>query len=232
VTLLSDINAQVAAGKKRQDQLVSDLVAWLNEQQKPLSPERIAEYEPHAPAMLLRHVVGTGAGGFARAGALVHIYEVIKEGDQIILRFYRDNGIDGPDESHLFSLSGTWATVSEYLEVLLEPGTLDDLLESDAELSPVFGRYAAWNGQAFPVVPMLETLTIRVSLPCAKCGRNPTTAFARSGLHRGAFCYVYDAAGRFLADLRNRGYVCPHCEKTRSDDGASSVEDAQDQEHD
>ncbi len=219
VTPPADFNAQVMAAMQRQGQLVHDLVAWLNAQQKPLSPERIAEYEPHTPAMLLRHVVDNGA--FAQAGELVHIQGVRDSGDQVTVTFYRDNGVDGPDGSHLFSVSGSWTVIGETIETLLEPGPLDDLLESEAPLEQVFGRYTAWNGQAFPVVPMLETLAIRVSLPCARCGRNPMIAYARSGCHRGAFCYVYDAEANFLADLRNQEYVCSRCREKVSEQTSS-----------
>lgn len=211
----ADFHAQVMAAMQSQSQLVHDLIAWLNGQQKPLSPERIAEYEPHTPAMLLRHVVDNGA--FAQAGELVHIQGVHESGDQVTVKFFRDNGIDGPDSSHLFSVSGSWTAIAETIETLLEPGPLDDLLESEAPLEPVFGRYAAWNGQAFPIVPMLETLAIRVSLPCARCGRNPLIAYARSGCHRGAFCYVYDSEANFLADLRNQEYVCSRCSEKGSE---------------
>ena len=117
----------------------------------------------------------------------------------------------------LFSVSSTSAVIGETLETLLEPGFLDDLLESEAPLKPAFGCYAAWNGQAFPIVPMLETLAIRVSLPCGRYGRNPMIAYARSGCHRGAFCYVYDADRNFLADLRNQEYVCSKCREKRSE---------------
>ena len=219
VTTPGDFNAQVMAAMQRQGQLVHDLVTWLNEQQKPLSSERIAEYNPHAPAMLLRHVVDNGA--FAQAGELVHIQGVRDSGDQVTVTFFRDNGIDGPEASHLFSVSGSWAAIAETIETLLEPGPLDDLLESEALLEQVFGRYAAWNGQAFSIVPMLETLAIRVSLPCARCSRNPMIAYARSGCHRGAFCYVYDAEANFLADLRNREYVCSKCREKGSEQTSS-----------
>lgn len=220
-----DIDAQVMAVMRRQGQLVDDLVEWLDGQQKPLSPERMAEYEPHAPAMLLRHVVDNDA--FAQAGELVHIHEVHDSGDLVTVTFYRDNGIDGPDASHLFAVNGSWSGIGETIETLLEPAFMDDLLESGASLEAVFGRYAAWNGQAFPIVPMLDTLAIRVSLPCARCGRNPLTVFARSGLHRGAFCYVYDALGNSIANLRDQEYVCRRCEKAHSEDGTSVAEDGQ-----
>lgn len=226
VALPDDRNAWMMAAMQRQSQIVGDLIAWLDGQQTAVTAERIAEFKPHAPAMLLRYVVETGADAFAQAGEMVHIHEVIKEGGQVRVTYYRDNDIDGQDPSHLFSLSGSWASVIENLEVLLELGDLDDLLDKNAELLPVFGRYAAWKRQAFPIVPMLDTLAIRVSLPCARCGRNPTTAFARSGLHRGAFCSVYDAFGNVVANLRDQEYLCPRCEKTRSDEGATRVEDA------
>ncbi len=134
VTPPGDFNVQVIAAMQRQSQLVHDLVVLLNGQQKPLSPERMAEYEPHAPAMLLRHVVDTGA--FAQAGELVHIQAVYGSGDQVTVTFYRDNGIDGSDASHLFSVRGSWTVIAETIETLLEPGPLDDLLESEAPLEP------------------------------------------------------------------------------------------------
>ncbi len=132
-----------------------------------------------------------------------HSQEVHDSRSQITVTFYRDNGIDGPDTSHLFSVSGSWTALVETLETLLEPGPLDDPLESEVQLELVFGRYTTWNGQAFPILPMLETLAIQLSLPYARYGRNPMIAFARSLCHRGAFCYVYDAEANFLADLRN-----------------------------
>ena len=227
VTPPVDINERVMAAMQRQEQLIHDLIEWLSKQQKTVTPVRIAEYEAPAYAMLLRHVVGEGA--FAPAGELVHLQGVSEIApSQIAVTFYRDNGTDGPDKGHLFSVSGTWADIVEMLEPLLEPAQLDDLLESKADLSQVFGRYAAWNGCAFPIVPMRDTLAIRVSLPCARCGRNPTTTYARSGLHRGAFCYVYDFRGEYQANLRDQEYVCPRCEKAQSGDGTSPVEDAQD----
>ncbi len=219
VTPPADFNAQVMAAMQRQGQLVHDLVEWLNGQQKLLSPERMAEYEPHVPAILLRHIVDNGA--FAQAGELVHIQGVHESGNLVNVTFYRDNGVDGPDGSHLFSVNGSWTVIGETIETLLEPGPLDDLLESEAPLEQVFGRYAAWNGQAFPIVPMLETLAIRVSLPCARCDRNPIIAYARSGCHRGAFCYLYDAEANFLADLRNQEYVCSGCRDKGSEQTSS-----------
>ena len=224
VTPPGDIDARVMAAMQRQGQLLSDLAAWLDQQQRPLTPERIAEYEAPAYAMLLRHVAEEGA--FVQAGELVHLQEVRESGaNRVTVSFYRDNGIDGPDKGHLFSVSGAWQDIAGVLELLLEPAQLDDLLESKADLSPVFGRYAAWNGRSFPIVPMRETLAIRVALPCARCGRNPTTVYARSGLHRGAFCYVYNFRGEYQANLRDQEYICPRCEKPHADGNAASEND-------
>ena len=139
-----------------------------------------------------------------------HSQEVHGSGNQITVTFFRDNGIDGPDESRLFSVSGPWRLLRRPSKPT-RTRPLDDLLESEAPLEPVFGCYAAWNGQAFPIVPMLETLAFRVSLPCARCVRNPTIAYVRSGYHRGAFCYLFDAEANFLADLRNQEYACSGC---------------------
>ncbi len=225
VTPPGDFDEQVTAAMQRQNQLVDSLLKWLEKQQRPLTPGRIAEYTAPAYAMLLRHI--TEEEAFARAGELVHLQEVRASGTgQIMVSFYRDNGRDGPQKDHLFSVDGTWQDIAASLDPLLEPAQLDDLLESGADLAPVFGRYAAWNGVAFPIVPLRDTLAIRVSLPCARCGRNPTTVFAMSGLQRGAFCYVYDQQGEYLANLREQEYVCSHCD--RSHPGASTAAVEQD----
>jgi hypothetical protein len=182
VTLPADINESVVAAMQRQNQLLNDLVDWLDEHHKLVTPERIVEYIPRATAMLLHHVIdGTE---FVRAGELVHIHEVRTDGgDRQTITFYRDNTVYGPDESHAFSVTGSWQELLESLEILLERGNLDDMLENEVPLEQVFGRYADWNAQAFPVVPLRDSLAIRVTLACAKCGRNPETAYACSGLH-------------------------------------------------
>jgi hypothetical protein len=170
--------------------------------------------------MLLRHV-STGESGFAQAGELVHLQEVIPAvSDQVIVSFYRDNGIDGPDTTQLFVVSGSWSEITEILEVLVDLKVLDDLLASEDSLEHVFGRYADWHGHPFPIVPMLETLAIRISLLCSRCKRNPMTLFMRSGLHNGAFCYGYDFQGTYQANLRDQEYTCTRCEggKTGEED--------------
>jgi hypothetical protein len=224
VTLPGNISAQVAANMRRQGELVNQLVQWLGEQQAELAPDRKTEFEPHVTAMLLRHVT-VGESGFAQAGELVHLQEVISTvSDQVIVSFYRDNGVDGPDTSQLFVVSGSWKEIAETLEVLLDLNDLDVLLASEDSLDPIFGRYADWHGQPFPIVPMLQTLAIRISLPCSKCHSNPVTLFMRSGLHNGAFCYAHDGKGTYKANLRDQNYTCDHCDQAKTRESGSEEE--------
>lgn len=43
--------------------------------------------------------------------------------------------------------------------------------------------------------------------PESKC-QCTNTVYARSGLHSGAWCYVYNVEGEYLANLRDQCYVC------------------------
>lgn len=52
---------------------------------------------------------------------------------------------------------------------------------------------------------------IRLRLPCNRCHKSRKTVYARPGCHVGAFCYIYDRYGKFLADLRNQEFVCWRC---------------------
>jgi hypothetical protein len=216
VPLPGNIDSLVAANMQQQAQLVNQMVEWLNEQHVVLTPDRKAEYEPRSTAMLLRHVFA-GENGFAQAGELVHLHEIIEAvTDQVVVSFYRDNGVDGPDTTHLFVVTGSWQEIAETIEILIDLNTLDDLLDGEDSLDQVLGRYADWHGQPFPIVSMLESLAIRASIACARCHGNPMTLFMRSGLHNGAFCYAYDAQGTYQANLRDQEYVCARCERAQS----------------
>lgn len=51
---------------------------------------------------------------------------------------------------------------------------------------------------------------IRVGIPCI-CGKETRIVWARSGLHTGAFCYVYDENCVFVADMRDQCLTCDDC---------------------
>jgi hypothetical protein len=62
------------------------------------------------------------------------------------------------------------------------------------------------------IVKMKEGYGIKVRLPCSHAGcRRTITVYAKPGCHRGAFCYVYDKDGNFLADLRDQSFDCGKC---------------------
>lgn len=55
---------------------------------------------------------------------------------------------------------------------------------------------------------------VRVRLACGTEGcKNKITVYAAPGCHNGAFCYVYDREGNYLADLRNQWFKCNSCSK-------------------
>ena len=131
------------------------------------------------------------------AFAQQEVRELLTRGHQVELLDGRDNGIDVPDASHLFLVSGSWIVIGETIETLLVTDPLDDLLESEAPLEQVFGRYAAGMGRRSPSFQYWRRW--------------------RSGCHRRVFCYVYDVEVKFLADLRNQEYVCSKCREKVSE---------------
>ena len=66
---------------------------------------------------------------------------------------------------------------------------------------------------------------ILLSIPCYDCLKSEIEVYARPGLHSGAFCYVYDKAGKYLANMRDQVYTCEGCrgddeqEKEQQDQG-------------
>ena len=182
-----------------------------------LTGEQIAEYCSDAMAIARQDLVDSAQVVFAKKGELIHIakVEVTSDGQATVL-LYRDNGVDGQDESRMIGVSGTWEIIAAAVEVLVDLNTLDDLLdEGEASVGRVIGRYADWHGKPFPIVSFRDSFAVQATLMCVKCGANPMIVYARSGCHHGAFCYVYDEEGGFLADLRNQEYVCDKCEAAR-----------------
>ena len=179
-----------------------------------LTSEQIAEYRPNARAIARRDLLDPTQQAFAQTGELLHIAKIeAKSNDQVTILLNRDNGVDGPDESRMMGLSGSWVTIAAALEVLVDLNWLDELLEEEVPpIQQLVGRSADWHGKPSLIVPFKESLAIKVTLECARCGKNPTTVYARSGCHAGAFCYVYSESGEFQADLRNQEYVCDVCD--------------------
>lgn len=185
-----------------------------DERGRHLTAEQIAEYRPYATVTARHDLKDRTQELFAQAGVLVHIAKVeLSDPDHATILLHCDNGVDGPDESRVLDISGDWATIAATIEVLINLNTLDEWPED--ELDQIIGRQADWHGTPFPIVPFLGSIAIQVILPCARCGKNPDTVYARSGCHHGAFCYVYDQHGTFLADLRNQEYVCSECQERR-----------------
>lgn len=56
---------------------------------------------------------------------------------------------------------------------------------------------------------------IKVRMPCYYCKTSRVTVYAQPGCHNGAFCYIYDRQGNYLADLRNQIVVCRRCAEKR-----------------
>lgn len=87
-----------------------------------------------------------------------------------------------------------------------EPGN-DDLLH---------GRLVDWHGDLCRLVKCADGVArIEVTCVCQYCHMAELTVYATSGLHSGAWCYVTDFDGKYLANLRDESYSCEACQEKR-----------------
>lgn len=101
---------------------------------------------------------------------------------------------------------------------MLEPDELDELLDSGIDPITLLGtRVEHTNlGGIIGVLELLDNgrLASHVSLTCGPCLREKREppyvieAWLGSGLHRGAWCYVFDREGNYLANLRDQEPIC------------------------
>ena len=74
------------------------------------------------------------------------------------------------------------------------------------------GRRVDTFGGVGPLVKTKDGYGIEIEMACSGEGCTETLkVYACPGCHLGAFCYVYDENGEFLADLRNQCYTCDKC---------------------
>jgi hypothetical protein len=92
--------------------------------------------------------------------------------------------------------------------------TLDDLDSPWLEhgwADWLVGRLVDWHGYVVPIVLCNDgALRLEVILYC-RCGAESTPFYAGSGLHSGAWPYIYDKTGGYLACIRDQEWCCDAC---------------------
>lgn len=90
---------------------------------------------------------------------------------------------------------------------------LDEALE-DGCAEQFIGQPIQWHFGNVGIVQKLKCgkIVIELFLSCDKCERGNFQIFVKSGLHNGAFCYVVDENGKYLANLRDQIVVCKNCQ--------------------
>lgn len=92
--------------------------------------------------------------------------------------------------------------------------TLDDLdspwLEH-AWADWLVGHLVDWHGHVVPIVLCNDgALRLEVTLRC-RCGAESPPFYAGRGLHNGAWPYIYDKSGEYLACIRDQEWCCDAC---------------------
>lgn len=117
-------------------------------------------------------------------------------------------------EGYLKTLTGPCITTTD----------LDDLLNAGLTLEPYLGWKVAHDMLGVGTLVKLEKehspdgYAVEWKKKCmnGKC-QNPITFKTKSGCHHGAYCYVCDDKGKYLADLRNQMVFCDKCAENNPD---------------
>lgn len=94
----------------------------------------------------------------------------------------------------------------------LDTYLLDEYLETKSKkfLNSLLGKRVSWHGQAIGILSKLKngSIVIKMRADCGNCFRKLGYMFLKSGLHNGAFCYVVDEKGKYIANLRDQIPIC------------------------
>lgn len=94
---------------------------------------------------------------------------------------------------------------------LLSPDQLDARSDAGKSLAPWLGRQVQLHFGNAGTLVRHKTRKFAVKFqfgPCKKCGEKSDYHYAVSGLHSGAWCYLYTAGGKYLACMRDAEYHC------------------------
>jgi hypothetical protein len=94
---------------------------------------------------------------------------------------------------------------------------IDDLLDDGYDPDSFVGKKLVYhNNRAYPLMKLpTGRLVAAISHRCEFCHKNPVTVFHGSGLHNGAWCYIYGFNGEYIANFRDQNYVCAECNEAR-----------------
>lgn len=105
---------------------------------------------------------------------------------------------------------------------LLNLDELDDLIDhvpapyEDLLLRALHNTLVDWHSEIAPLILTEHGLRIRVTLRCTICDGFPMQVLAGSGLHNGAWPYIYDDEGDMMGNIRDNEYQCETCQKERA----------------
>jgi hypothetical protein len=100
---------------------------------------------------------------------------------------------------------------------ILTTHDLDELKDNGFTLDPFVGCKVEHDcyGRAGRLVKLKTgKFAVRWKMKCGHCPKL-TTVYTMSGCHNGAYCYVCDLNGKYLADLRNQYVLCKTCSEAR-----------------
>lgn len=101
-----------------------------------------------------------------------------------------------------------WYNSQNACAPLLSLDDLDELQDLGQWGDQLVGRLIDWHSQIVPLVKLPNGgIFAQVVLTC-RCGAQSEPFYAGSGLHNGAWPYIYDAEGKYLACIRDQEWRC------------------------
>jgi hypothetical protein len=145
------------------------------------------------------------------------------------LQTYLDNGHEATPEEASAMVVAMVAVVAETedaahttsaaveLPDVIDVEEIDRLLDEGVPEAALVGKSLRWHDESLCALRFTRSgrLVAELVLPCARCGEDPQVALIGSGLHSGAWCYVYDEDGAYVGNLRDQEYICATCQDRR-----------------
>ena len=122
-------------------------------------------------------------------------------------------------EACLQTIHDTVKDVKEDRETPIELDDLDALLDDESfDITSLEGRMADWHGTIAPVRVVNGRVYVTPTVKCGRCRKKETVLHCGSGLHSGAFCYVFDPeTGAYQANLRDENWICEECHQEKKE---------------
>ncbi len=96
--------------------------------------------------------------------------------------------------------------------IIIDVSEIDLLLDSGLDPIHLDGQLLRWHdGGNYPLLLVRGQPRASLTVVCDRCRKSTIDLLVGPGLHNGAWCYVFDGRGNYIANLRDDVWVCGEC---------------------